>query len=276
MSRPRPGWPEAVPPPAPPRIGAGGWARIVVRGLPLMALVYGGLVLLMLLRLIEAPLFGLRRPVTPWITLWVCRGALVLMGIRLARQGLPMRGRGAMVANHSSWLDIFALNGCGRVYFVAKDDVAGWPLIGWLARATGTLFIRRLGAEAKRQEAQLRERLGAGQRLLFFPEGTSSDGLRVLPFKTSLFAAFFGEAGAGLQVQPVSLRWTAPEGEDPAFYGWWGDMEFAGHFLTVLSRPRRGRVAIRFHPPLDPAGYASRKDLAQACEQAVRDVFEAA
>src|SRR3989338_4543017 len=142
-----------------PRITALGWLRVVVRGTVLVLVTYGGL---LLLRLIERPLFGQARPVTPYLTQCVCLIAFPVMGLGLTVRGRPMRQMGAVVANHSSWLDIFALNAAQQVYFVAKSEVEAWAGIGWLARATGTLFIARKGAEAKRQqdmfEARLRDR----------------------------------------------------------------------------------------------------------------------
>ena len=105
--------------------------------LPVLALVvFGGLAVHLTLRLFERPLFGLRRPVTPHVTQAVCKTALAVIGLPLAVTGRPMAGRGAVVANHVSWLDIFVLNAPQRVYFVSKSEVAGWPGIGWLARAT--------------------------------------------------------------------------------------------------------------------------------------------
>jgi len=269
-------WRGAEPPPLP-RIGPMGWLRVVLRGLPLALVTYGCLALLLLVRLFEAPVCGLRRPVTPHITQFVCKAAFLFLGIRLRVRGRPMPGRGAVVANHSSWLDIFALNSCDRVYFVSKAEVAGWPGIGWLARATGTLFIARDRREARAQADLFDARLRAGHRLLFFPEGTSSDGRRVLPFKTTLFAAFHGDGLAdSLHVQPVSVIYTAPNGRDPAFYGWWGDMAFGNHFLAVLAQAPQGAVEIVFHDPIPVGDTAHRKELALACENAVRRGVEAA
>ena len=98
---------------------------------------------------------------------------------RIVVGGALLVGAGAMVANHSSWLDIFALNAAKRLYFVSKSEVAGWPVIGWLARATGTVFIKRKQRDAMRHIEVLRDRFLAGHTLLFFPEGTSTDGLRI-------------------------------------------------------------------------------------------------
>ena len=188
------------------RLGPRDWFRIARRGLPLVTVVLGGLGLHLALRLIERPLFGPARPMTPRIAMGVSRAAIALIGMDYRVTGRPMEGQGAVVANHVSWLDIFALNACQQVYFVAKEEVAGWPLVGWLARATGTVFIRRDRRDAAHQKALLEDRLRAGHRLLFFPEGTSTDGLRVLDFKPTLFAAFFAEGlGTALRIQPVSV-----------------------------------------------------------------------
>jgi len=254
---------------APP--GLAGWLRAVPRGIVLAVVVFGGLAVLLLLRLVERPLSGAARPVTPYVTQGVCRVALLILGLRLRVQGRPMAGRGAVVANHASWLDIFALNAADRVYFVSKAEVSGWAGIGWLARATGTVFITRKGTEARQQQAVLEDRLRAGHRLLFFPEGTSTDSRRILPFKSTLFAAFFTEGiDKGIQVQPATVIYHAPAGRDARFYGWWGKMGFAPHLLMVLAERHRGRVEVILHPPLRADSFAGRKDLASACEAVVR------
>ncbi|MCU0912229.1 MAG: 1-acyl-sn-glycerol-3-phosphate acyltransferase [Rhodobacteraceae bacterium] len=264
------GWNDAAPPPAR-RIGPGGWFRVVLRGSAMALVTFGGLALHLLLRLAERPVFGLRRPVTARLTRAVCRADLAILGLSRATSGQPMAGHGAIVANHASWLDIFALNACDLVYFVAKAEVRGWAGIGWLARATGTVFINRDPREAAAQKALFEARLDAGHRLLFFPEGTSTDGLRVLPFKTTLFAAFFTpHLRETCAIQPVTVIYTAPKGEHRAFYGWWGEMDFAGHLLRMLAAPRHGAVEVVFHPPLPVAGFADRKALARAAEDAVR------
>ena len=248
-----------------------GWLRVVLRGVPLAVLVFGGLALMLLLRAIEAPLNGLRRPWTPYITVAVCRGGLRILGLRYRQHGTVMPGPGAVVANHVSWLDIFALNAAQRIYFVAKSEVAGWPGIGWLARATGTVFIRRDRAEAQAQIAVFRDRLAAGHRLLFFPEGTSTDGMQVLPFKPTLFAAFFDDAlRATMAVQAVTVRYTAPDGADPRLYGWWGDMDFGPHLLATLAARRQGAIDVVFHAPVKVADFANRKALAARLESDVR------
>ncbi|WP_300030274.1 1-acyl-sn-glycerol-3-phosphate acyltransferase [uncultured Roseobacter sp.] len=266
-----PTWYGKAPPPEIPTPGLAGWVRIVLRGVPLLGLVTGGLFLTLVLRLAERPVFGAGRPVTPWITVFVCRNALRLMGIRLTVSGSVVHGQGAVVTNHSSWLDIFVLNAVKRIYFVSKAEVAAWPGIGWLARATGTVFIERNRTQAARQAEVFRDRLAAGHRLLFFPEGTSSDGQRVLPFKSSLFSAFFADdLRDHLEVQPVTVVYMAPKGQEARFYAWWGDMTFGAHFLNILAHGAGGAVQIICHAPLQVRAYPDRKALATACEHAVR------
>lgn len=267
--RPDPTWADAPPPRL--ALGLGGWLRVGLRGLPMGIVVFGGLAVLLLARLIERPLCGLGRPVTPWITVGVCRAALAILGLRHRRDGALMAGHGAVVANHVSWLDIFVLNAAGPVYFIAKSEVAGWPGIGWLARATGTIFIRRDPRQAQAQALLLEARLRAGHRLCFFPEGTSTDGARVLPFKPTLFAAFFAHGLADLlAVQPVTLDYRAPPGAHPRAYGWWGDMGFGGHLLAMLAMAPHGVVFATWHAPLPVADFPGRKELARAAEDAVR------
>jgi 1-acyl-sn-glycerol-3-phosphate acyltransferase len=252
------------------RIGPLGWMLVVVRGLILGTVTFGGLGILLLVRLVEQPIHGLHRPWTPWITQFVCATAFVVLGMRYRVEGERMRQRGAVVSNHASWLDIFALNARKRVYFVSKSEVARWPGIGWLARATGTVFIDRDRRQARAQQAIFEDRLLAGHKLLFFPEGTSTDGRRVLPFKSTLFQAFFSQRlEHELYIQPVTLIYRAPKGRDARFYGWWGDMEFGPHLLQTLAATRQGSVKVVYHVPLKVDDFADRKALAAAAEAAV-------
>lgn len=250
-------------------IGVVGWIRAIVRGGALAVVTFGGLGLLLLLRLIERPIFGQRRPFTPYITQFVCRASFVIIGIRRSVIGRPMRRGGAVVANHGSWLDIFTLNAAQRVYFVSKSEVREWPGIGWLARATGTVFIERRTREAGVHRDMIAERLAVGHKLLFFPEGTSTDGQRVLPFRSTLFDAFFRAGDDGLTIQPVTIVYLAPEGRDRRFYCWWGDMDFGGHLLKVIAAPHQGKVEVTYHAPLLVKESANRKELAQRAHDLV-------
>lgn len=253
------------------RIGAMGWLRVALRGVILFVLLATCLATLLVLRLVEAPLYGKRRPWTPYITQFVCQSVFVVMGMKLQVRGTPMRDMGAAVANHASWIDIIALNARDRIYFVAKEEVAGWPGIGWLARATGTMFVKRDRAEAVAQTKAMETRLKLGHRLLFFPEGTSTDGQRVLAFKPTLFQSFLAESlRADMQVQPISVSYYAPKGEDHRYYAWWGDTDLAPHLLKALAARRHGKAVVTYHAPVSVADFTNRKALALRLETDVR------
>ncbi len=223
------------------------------------------------LRLVERPFSHPRRPVSPAITVLVCRAALHILGLRTLALGTLMTNPGALLANHSSWLDILVLNARQPVVFVSKAEVATWPGIGLLARATGTVFIRREArGEVAAQARAISERLQAGQTLVLFAEGTSTDNRRVLPFKPALLAGVLASGMPhGVAVQPVTLSYESPEGEGPSFFAWFGDMEFGPHALAVLAARRRGSVRVTYHAPILVKG-RDRKSLAAEAEAAIR------
>ena len=255
-------------------IGPADRLRIAWRGVALGTVTFGCLALLLALRLVERPVFGQRRPITPFLTQFVCRAAFVILRMRWRSVGRPVRRGAVVVANHVSWLDIFALNAGQRIYFVSKSEVRRWPGIGWLARATGTVFIDRDARAARAQRDLVATRLGHGHKLLFFPEGTSTDGRRVLAFRTPLFQALF-DPRQDLVVQPVAVVYRAPPGADPRYYGWWGDMDFADHLRTVLATPVQGEVTLAYLDPVRVRDFPDRKALARACEERVRAAFDA-
>ena len=243
-----------------------GTLRAIRRGIPIFATLGFGLALMLLLRLIERPVFGQRRPMTQWITPVVCRIVLRCLGLRRVQIGSPDPEADLSVANHASWLDIFALNAGRRLYFVSKSEVAGWPGIGWLARATGTVFIERRRTEARGHVQQLEDRLAHSHHLMLFPEGTSTDSVRVLPFKPTLFAAFITHPR---RIQPVSIVYRAPEGCDLRFYGWWGDMSFGPNMVKMLTTKSHGSIEVHYGQSVDTDGY-NRKELAKLLEARVK------
>ena len=253
-----------------PPLGLRACLKAGLRAVLLFTLLFFGVALKLLLRLVEAPVFGASRPWTGWITVGVCRAALWILGLDVRTQGQPMLRAGVYVANHSSWLDIFVLNAAAPLFFVSKAEVADWPGIGLLARVTGTVFVRRSAREAGQQRNLLEERIRAGQHLLIFPEGTSTDGQRVLPFKSTLFAALYSDRLSDLTVQPVSVVYRAPDALDPRFFGWWGDMDFGSHLVHVLAAPRGGAVSLTWHEPLHVDDFPDRKSLSAAAEELVR------
>ena len=250
--------------------GIADWGRVIRRGLPAALVLLLGVLMIVPLRLIERMFHGPRRPWTGPHVQYVCRATLACLGIGWQREGVPMRGPGAAVANHSSWLDILALNAATPVFFVSKAEVRRWPGINILTAVTDTHFVTRDPKLARQQADEFADRVRAGHRLLFFPEGTSSDGRRVLPFKPTLFQGFLDpELPDSLAVQPVAAIYQAPKGEDARFYGWWGDMDLGPHLLQVLSARRQGRITVALLPPISVSG-ETRKTLSTKAEAAVR------
>ena len=245
--------------------GAAGWLRCILRVCAMAVIIFGLMGPMVLFRIA-----GFTKA-AQWIVRCACRAVLWVIGLPVICTGTPMTYGGAVVANHCSWLDIFTLNAVQEVLFVAKAEVQHWPLIGVIARSVGTVFIERRTSHAARHRSLVLDYIAQGHRLLFFPEGTSTDGRRVLPFRSTLFAAFMEpELQERLWVQPVTLNYIAPEGEDPRFYGWWGDTAFAPDLFRVLAQKHQGRIEIVFHPPVQAASVTCRKELARRCETAVR------
>ncbi len=199
----------------------------------------------------------------------VCR----LLGIRLEVKGTPPEeGPLLIVSNHVSWIDIVVLSAVTPLSFVAKREVASWPFFGTLARLQRTVFVDRDRRHATgNSRDEMRERLQTGDILVLFPEGTSSDGRRVLPFKSSFFGAADTE---GVLVQPVSLAYRGHRNLPmnrrlmPA-YAWYGDMDLAPHLLDALANGPI-EVTVVCHPPLSLSGEMNRKALARHAEADVR------
>ncbi|HEY1612568.1 MAG TPA: lysophospholipid acyltransferase family protein [Rhizomicrobium sp.] len=210
---------------------------------------------------------------------FLCR----LFGIRVTVVGSPVQGRGVlMAANHTSYFDILALSSAARVSFVAKSEVAKWPLFGTLARLQETVFVERARrAHAADTRDRLRERLASGDALVLFPEGTSNDGNRVLAFKSALMGAVEAEIGVDAQgrprhvpVQPVSIAYVGLHGipmgrEYRPLFAWYGDMDLVPHLWEAVQTGPFD-VVIEFHAPLSVDEAGDRKALAVAVEATVR------
>jgi len=208
-----------------------------------------------------------------------------LLGLRVRVLGIPARrfdGRPVVfVSNHSSWLDILSLGGVLEGCFIAKEEVGTWPVVRTIARLGRTVFVSRRAANTVRERDSMRNRLDTGDNLILFPEGTSSDGSRVLPFR-SVFFSIVEVPSVGAQdnrpqpmIQPVSVVYDQLGGlpmgraSRPVF-AWYGDMDLASHFWR-LAQHSGLRATVLLHPPVDPAAYASRKELSQAVWQTVAE-----
>jgi 1-acyl-sn-glycerol-3-phosphate acyltransferase len=178
------------------------------------------------------------------------------------------------VSNHVSYLDIMVLGSLIGGSFVAKAEIASWPLFGWLARLQRTVFVDRQRASTAIQGELIRKRLSAGDNLILFPEGTSSDGNRTLRFKSALLGgADLTVDGRPLAVQPVSVVYARLDGIPIGrafrpFFAWYGDMMLATHMWRMAGLGTT-TVAVHFHPPLTVAECGSRKALTHAAQAAV-------
>nr|WP_245404754.1 lysophospholipid acyltransferase family protein [Ancylobacter gelatini] len=201
------------------------------------------------------------------------RAVLALIGIRVRVTGAPVPARPLLlVANHVSWLDICVLGAQFPLCFVAKSEVGRWPGIGLLARLQRTVFVDRTARAATgRAAGEIAGRLGDGDPVVLFAEGTSSDGNRVLAFRSALLGAASRGAGEHAAVQPLAIAYVAQGGVSLGrtrrpLVAWYGDMDLAAHLMEVL---RRGTldVELRFGEVID-AG--NRKAAAGEAERRVR------
>ena len=195
------------------------------------------------------------------------------LDIRLNIIGEPVQDRPCLIAaNHVSWIDITVLSALTPLSFIAKKEVNNWPGFGTLARLQRTVFIdrdRRQSTGSSRDEMQ--ERLKAGETLVLFAEGTSSDGSRVLPFKSAYFAA---AENPDVVVQPVTLayrgHWGAPMmRRRRPYYAWYGDMDMGPHLWQALALGPI-EVDVICHKSLTLAEAGNRKALAKQAEELVR------
>lgn len=206
-----------------------------------------------------------------------------VLGLEVVVRGAPAgAGPVLFIANHSSYLDIPVLGSVLPVSFIAKSEVNGWAGFGLLARLQRTVFVDRAARhKADEQRDTIQGRLQSGDNLVLFPEGTSSDGNRTLPFKTALFAVASTRIGEKpLTVQPVSVTATHLDGIPLGhvwrqLYAWYGDMELPPH-LWRMVRAGRLRIMVEFHSPQSLETVGSRKALAETCWQSVAQGVERA
>jgi lyso-ornithine lipid O-acyltransferase len=242
--------------------------------------------------------FGLTLPLMPvqWLFLalsptaartfphWYHRRVCRLLGIRLHIDGAVPRDMPVLlISNHVSWLDIPVISAVAPVSFIAKREVGTWPFVSWLAKLQRTIFIDRTRrADIPVVAAAMRERLAQDDALVLFAEGTSSDGNRVLPFKSSLLAIVAAKQAAAPddatgktpKVQTLSLVYTHIHGvplsrADRNLIGWYGDMEMGGHAWSLLKSGPID-VAITVSDPVDLDDFTDRKELSRHAETLVR------
>ncbi len=208
---------------------------------------------------------------------WATMCRLMGLGVRVIGAKSTVGGRPVVyVSNHSSWVDVLVLGGRLDACFIAKDEVGRWPVISWVARLGRTVYVRRQRGSTARERDDMRARLAAGDNLFLFPEGTTSDGSRVLPFRSAFFSIVEQAVTADGRpplVQPVSVVYDRlaylPTGRATRpLFAWYGDMDIASHFWR-LAQHRGLRATVLLHAPLDPASFPTRKALALATWSAV-------
>jgi lyso-ornithine lipid O-acyltransferase len=225
----------------------------------------------LLLMPVQAVGLLLRRPWVATLPRFYHRQCCRILGLRVRRVGRPTTARPVLfAANHISYLDVTVLGSLLPASFVAKHEVKGWPLFGWLARLQRSVFVDRRVRSTVQQRDSIAGRLAAKDALILFAEGTSGDGNRILPFKSALFSV---ADGIELAVQPVSIAYTRLDGMPIGRYlrplfAWYGSMAMAPHLWTVLGLGTI-EIVVEFHRPATLAEFGSRKALASYCQERV-------
>lgn len=197
------------------------------------------------------------------------RGARLILGVRITVQGELSTARPVVfIANHCSWLDIVTLGSLLPGCFVAKGAIADWPFVNLIAKLGRTIFVSRTKATLTRESDRLNSRLAAGDNIILFPEGTTSDGTRILKFQSAFLA--IAEAPARPVIQPVTIVYDGLDGlpvrrRDRPMISWYGDMDLASHYPGIGRNGILHATIILDHE-IAPGAFADRKTLAAALE----------
>lgn len=208
-----------------------------------------------------------------------------LLRISVRVDGVRARQRAVLyVSNHVSWADILVIGSVTPVAFVAKREVANWPLVGITAKLQRTVFVdRERRQQAGEAVAEIVKRLASGTSVVLFAEGTSSDGNRVLPFRSALIGAVREAAangGRNVVIQPMSICYVGTHGipmgrQHRPLAAWYGDLDFMPHIKTFIERGAVDAV-VSFGEPVPLDGAIDRKALTKHLEGAVRHLMAAA
>ncbi|PRC91108.1 lysophospholipid acyltransferase family protein [Solimicrobium silvestre] len=195
---------------------------------------------------------------------------LAVFNVRVKMNLASMPTGSVIISNHISWLDIFVINSLAPCRFVAKSDIRSWPMLGWLAEQAGTIYISRGSkSDVKRIYQYLIDQIEAGERVAFFPEGTTAAQGVVLPFHANLFEAAIH---AKVPIQPFTLRYLNAAGELHHAVDFTGDMTFAASMDNILNG---GEVVVELQSlePISSIG-AHRRELASAARLAVAEALQ--
>lgn len=202
--------------------------------------------------------------------------------IKVKVSGTPNKDHQTLyMSNHLSYLDIPMMGSMIKASFLAKSEVSGWAVFGFLATLQQTAFIVRKRSRIAEETNSLQSRIDRGDSLIVFPEGTSTSGFSVAPFKSSLFMLALGEHNENLYIQPITIKVLEVDGKKPAtkeeqdVYAWPVDMEMElHHHLWRFAKTSGATIELTFHEPLRARDYDDRKVLAKACHDAVGSVLE--
>ena len=221
-------------------------------------------------------------PVYRWLPVYYHWAVCLILGIRVRVHGKQSTVTPTLfVCNHVSYLDIEVLGGMVPGSFVAKAEVAAWPFFGWLAKAQRTIFVERVSGSASKSRDEMLKRLDTGDNLMLFPEGTSSDGTRVLPFRSALFAvAQLRRDDRPIVVQPVAVAYTRLDGIPLGRYwrplfAWFGDLDLVPHLWQMVCLGET-EALVTYFEPVDIDRLGDRKKLAEYCHRQVSMGVQAA
>ncbi|MCB1531524.1 MAG: 1-acyl-sn-glycerol-3-phosphate acyltransferase [Alphaproteobacteria bacterium] len=207
-----------------------------------------------------------------------------IFGIKPEINGAPHTGGQTLyMSNHISYLDIPLLGGVIKSSFLAKSEVKGWAVFGFLADLQRTAYIRRQRSKIAEEKNALQSRLSAGESMIIFPEGTSTSGYEVEPFKSGLFSLALNDPARNMAIQPITIRIVEVNGKPPEtkeerdLYAWPRDVDIElHHHLWRFAKLRGAILEITFHPAMKALEYQDRKTLAKACHERVSKRLETA
>ncbi len=245
----------------PPPITIAGWIRISLRGGAMIALLLLCVPLHYLWRMVRAP--------SPWPRLFL--GAVGrASGARVRHSGTPLRRDVVFIANHVSWIDILAIAGSSGSAFVAKAEMRDAPLVGWLCTLNRTVFVAREDRMGVAEQInRLKDAIAETWSICIFPEGTTTDGVSLLPFKSPLLR-ILEPPPPGIMVQPLVLDYGQVVGPE---IGWIGTESGLHNALRVLARRGNFRVGVRYLEPFHPRDFPGRKAIAAEARTRIEAAF---
>lgn len=203
---------------------------------------------------------------------WFAGSLLWIFGLRLRREGTPLAGGTLFVANHVSWIDIMVLHSQHMMGFIAKSEIRGWPLIGWVVAQAETIFLQRgNGDSLEKVMDEMAQRLRSGRAVAAFPEGGTRNGRALGTFHARIFTA---AVQAHAPVQPVALCYGV-RSQAQHVIAFAPRESFLGNLLRLLGEPARP-VRVCFLPPILPAGFNGRRGIAQVAQAGVAAAMAAA